>query len=85
MSSSPRVLTTCRDPVRSETRQFSRRSRSPDWKGRIAENSVPSPGRRERWAPTRPSGCGASARESNGARTGSTSSRLPATVTGPQR
>ena len=38
---------------------------------------MPDPIRRERWAPTRPSGCGASARESYGARTGSTCSWLP--------
>ena len=42
-SSSARAVTTCRSPVRSETRQLIRRSRSPAWNGRIAANSVPAP------------------------------------------
>ena len=41
MSSSARVDSTCSAPVRSETRQLIRRSRSPAWKRRIEENSVP--------------------------------------------
>ena len=36
VSSSARVVTTCSAPVRSETRQLIRRSRSPAWNGRIA-------------------------------------------------
>ena len=35
LSSSPREVTTWRSPVRSETRQLMRRSRSPAWKGRM--------------------------------------------------
>ena len=71
--------------MRSETRQLIRRSRSPAWNGRIAANSVPSPWRRDRCRPTRPTGCGASARESNGAVDGSTDIDCPGSGTGPQR
>ena len=60
MSSSARVDSTCSVPWRSETRQLMRRSRSPEWKARIEENSDPSPSRRERWAPISPIGWGAS-------------------------
>ena len=57
----PAGRSTCSSPLRSETRQLIRRSRSPAWNGRMPANSVPSPVRRDRLAPTRPSGCGASA------------------------
>ena len=37
-----------------ETRQLIRRSRSPGWNSRMPANSLPTPARAERWAPTRP-------------------------------
>ena len=85
LSSSDLAVTTCRSPVRSETRQLIRRSRSPGWKPRIPANSDPSPRRRERLAPTSPTGCGASAFESNGAVVGNDQISLPTTRTGPKR
>ncbi len=48
-------------------------------------NSVPSPTRLDRFAPTSPSGCGASAALSNGADAGSTVISEPRSSTGPQR
>ena len=85
MSSSARAVSTCSASVRSETRQLIRRSRSPGWNGRMPANSVPEPTRRDRCAPTSPSGCGASARESNGAVSGSTRISWPTSVAGPHR
>ena len=52
---------------------------------RMPASSEPLPLRRERFAPTRPSGCGASARESYGAVIGSTRTCWPSCATGPNR
>ena len=62
-SSSARVVVACSRLVRLETRQLIRRSRSPGWNSRIPANSEPDPARADRCAPTRPRGCGVSARE----------------------
>ena len=84
-SCSARVVTTCSSPVRNETGQLIRLRRSPVAKGRIPSNSVPLPTRRERCRPTRPSGCGTSARVSYGAVLGSTTRLVSGRCTGPQR
>ena len=82
-SCSARVVMTCSSPVRSDTGQVIRLSRSPVAKCRIPSNSVPEPSRRDRCRPTRPSGCGTSARLSYGAVCGSTVSPLLGQVDGP--
>ena len=84
-SCSARVVITCSSPVRSETGQLIRLSRSPVAKRRIPSNSVPLPIRRDRCRPTRPSGCGTSARLSYGAVCGSTLNPCSGMSTGPQR
>ena len=82
-SCSARVVTTCSSPVRNDTGQLIRRNRSPGAKGRIPANSVPLPTRLDRWAPTSPSGCGASAVESYAAACGHTVSCWAPSRTGP--
>ena len=84
-SSSARVVVACSRRVLLEIRQLIRRSRSPGWNSRMPANSVPEPGRAERWAPTRPFGCGVSAREVYAVGPGSTCICRPGRVTGPQR
>ena len=84
-SCSARVVTTCSSPVLSETGQVIRLRRSPVAKRRIPSNSVPLPIRRDRCRPTRPSGCGTSARLSYGAVCGSTLRPCSGMSTGPQR
>ena len=56
---------TCRAPVRSETGQWMRRSRSPVRNGRISASSVPPPIRVLRCWPTRPTGWGRAALDVN--------------------
>ncbi len=76
---------TCRVPVRSDTGQWIRRSRSPTWNGRSRSNSLPLPGRAERYAPMSPSGWGIAAVGVNTAGNGSVMSRCGSESTGPLR
>ena len=74
-----------RVPVRSDTGQWIRRSRSPTWNGRSRSNSLPLPGRCERYAPTSPSGCGIGAVGVKTAGNGNVTSRCDSESTGPLR
>ena len=67
---SAQVDVTCRVPVRSDTGQWMRLSRSPTWNGRMVANSLPSPRRADRLSPTRPTGCGVGAARSKTAGSG---------------
>ena len=62
MSWSACVAVTCSSPVRTDTGQCTRRSRSPNRNGRIWSSSPPEPWWCERFWPTRPSGCGTGTR-----------------------
>ena len=78
------VPTACTSPVRSVVRQFTRRSRSPGWNGRIEKNSDPSPARRDLFCPIRPTGCGVSS-EVNARVSGRATSVTSGSRFGPQR